>query len=93
MGKIQTGLRSGRLIQGAYQASRESEASVFLHYTEKSPQVFVQGYRNLNRAVHDDIVAVEFLPESEWATPTSLVLEETEEDVGDFVNEKVCEMW
>ena len=87
---IQTGLKAGRLFQGAYQSSRENylEASVFLHDNEKYPQIFLQGYRNLNRAVHDDIVAVELLPESEWATPTSLVLEEVEEDVGDFVNEK-----
>jgi exosome complex exonuclease DIS3/RRP44 len=91
MSEIQSGLKSGRLFQGAYQASRENylEANVFLYDNEKYPQVFVQGYRNLNRAVHDDIVAVEVLPESEWATPTSLILEETEVDVGDFVNEKV----
>lgn len=87
---IQMGLKAGKLFQGSFQASRENylEANVFLSDNEKYPQVFIQGYRNLNRAVHDDIVAVEILPESEWATPTSLVLEETEEDVGDFVNEK-----
>ena len=87
---IQSGLKSGRLFQGNFQASRENylEANVFLNDNEKFPQVFIQGYKNLNRAVHDDIVAVEILPESEWATPTSLVLEETEEDVGDYVNEK-----
>ena len=87
---VQSGLKSGRLFQGAFQASRENylEANVFLNDNEKFPQVFIQGYKNLNRAVHDDIVAVEILPESEWATPTSLVLEEAEQDVGDFVNEK-----
>lgn len=87
---IQTGLKSGRLFQGSYQASRENylEANVFLHDNEKYPQLFIQGYKNLNRAVHDDIVAVELLPEAEWATPTSLVLEEVEEDVGDYINEK-----
>ena len=88
---IQSGIKSGKFFQGAFQASRENylEANVFLYDNEKYPQIFLQGYRNLNRAVHDDIVAVELLPESEWATPTSLVLEEAEEDVGDFVNEKV----
>ena len=87
---IQMGLKSGRLYQGSFQASRENylEANVFLHDNEKYPQLFVQGYKNLNRAVHDDIVAVELLPESEWATPTSLILEEVEEDVGDYVNER-----
>lgn len=87
---IQSGIKSGKLFQGTFQASRENylEANVFLYDNEKYPQIFVQGYRNLNRAIHDDIVAVELLPESEWATPTSLLLEEIEEDVGDFVNEK-----
>jgi exosome complex exonuclease DIS3/RRP44 len=91
MSDMQSGLKSGRLHQGTFQSSRENylEANVFLYENEKYPQVFVQGYKNLNRAVHDDIVAVELLPESEWATPTSLILEEVDEDVGDFVNEKV----
>lgn len=88
---IQLGIKSGRFFQGAFQSSRENylEANVFLYENEKYPQIFIQGYKNLNRAVNDDIVAVELLPESEWATPTSLVLEEAEDvDVGDYVNEK-----
>lgn len=91
---IQAGLKSGKLFQGAYQSSRENylEANVFLNDNEKYPQIFLQGYRNLNRAVHDDTVAVELLPESEWATPTSLILEEGEEDVGDYINEKVMKI-
>ncbi|RMZ93939.1 exosome complex exonuclease RRP44 isoform X2 [Brachionus plicatilis] len=92
---IQAGLKSGKLFQGAYQSSRENylEANVFLNDNEKYPQIFLQGYRNLNRAVHDDTVAVELLPESEWATPTSLILEEGEEDVGDYINEKCYDTW
>merc|ERR1719468_684317 len=80
----------GHLFQGSFQASRENylEANVFLNDNEKYPSLFIQGYKNLNRAVHDDIVAVEILPESEWATPTNLYLEEVKEDVGDYVNEK-----
>lgn len=34
---------------------------------------------NLNRAVHDDVVAIAMLPETDWSCPSSLVLEETEE--------------
>ncbi len=88
---IQTGLKSGRYLQGAFKASRENylEATVFVYENEKTPQIFVQGYKNLNRAVNDDIVAVEILDESEWAVPTSLILEEkNNEDIGDFVNER-----
>lgn len=45
--------------------------------------MFVQGHKNLNRAVNDDVVAIEMLPESEWSCPSSLVLEETEEKADD----------
>ena len=38
---------------------------------------------NLNRAVNDDVVAIEMLPESQWSCPSSLVLEETEEKMDD----------
>ena len=51
-------------------------------------QLFVQGYRNLNRAVHDDIVAVEVLPEEEWAIPFSLVIDDKDDDRGDLVIEQ-----
>ena len=43
----------------------------------------------MNRAVHDDIVAVEILPEQEWATPFSLVIDDKEDDQGDLVIEQV----
>lgn len=42
-------------------------------------KVFIQGRANLNRAVHDDIVAIEILPELEWTCPSSLVIEDVEE--------------
>ncbi len=91
LSEIQSGLKSGRLLQGAFQASRDNylEATVFVHNNEKYSQVFIQGLKNLNRSIHEDIVAIEILKESEWTVPTSLVLEEkVEEDIGDFVNEK-----
>lgn len=88
LSEIQSGIKAGRFYQGAFQSSRDNylEANVFLHDNEKYPSIFIQGLKNLNRAVNDDTVAVELLPESEWATPTSLVLEEGLEDTGDYVN-------
>lgn len=52
-------------------------------------KLFVQGYRNLNRAVHDDLVAVEVLPEKDWAVPFSLVIDDKDDDQGDLVIEQV----
>ena len=36
-------------------------------------QIFLQGLVNLNRAVHEDIVAVEILPKKQWTCPSSIV--------------------
>lgn len=36
-------------------------------------QIFLQGLINLNRAVHEDIVAVEILPKKQWTCPSSVV--------------------
>ena len=36
-------------------------------------QIFIQGLVNINRAVHEDIVAVEILPKKQWTCPSSVV--------------------
>jgi len=42
--------------------------------------IFVQGLVNLNRSVNEDIVAVELLPKEYWTKPSSLVIDEQNED-------------
>lgn len=42
-------------------------------------QIIIQGLANLNRAVHEDVVAVEVLPESAWAPLSSVVLLDDED--------------
>lgn len=39
-------------------------------------QVLIQGLQNLNRAVHQDVVAVQLLSRSEWVAPSSVVLQD-----------------
>jgi len=41
--------------------------------------VFIQGRKNLNRAVSEDVVAVEILPREEWSCPSSLLVEDVED--------------
>lgn len=41
-----------------------------------SCQVLIQGLQNLNRAVYQDVVAVQLFPQSEWVAPSSVVLQE-----------------
>ncbi|ESN99274.1 hypothetical protein HELRODRAFT_189048 [Helobdella robusta] len=73
---IQKGLKSGQLLQGTFQASRENylEATVNIHDSEQ--QVFIQGRLNLNRAVHEDVVVVRMLPQSQWSHPSSLIVDD-----------------
>ncbi len=39
-------------------------------------QVLIQGLQNLNRAVHQDVVAVQLLPQNQWVAPSSVVLQD-----------------
>ncbi|XP_013415893.1 exosome complex exonuclease RRP44 [Lingula anatina] len=77
--EVQKGLKSGRYLQGSFQASRDNclEAVVFIQDKE-DVTVFLQGNASLNRAVHEDVVAVEMLPEKDWSYPSSLVIEDVE---------------
>ena len=47
-------------------------------YSNSTPplysQVILQGLHNLNRAIHQDVVAVQLLPREEWVAPSSVVL-------------------
>ena len=73
--KIHAGIKSGKLLQGTFQASRENylEGSVSVQIDETEKWVLIQGLQNLNRAVHGDSVAIEILPETEWSLPSGVV--------------------
>ncbi|KAM7385436.1 hypothetical protein PAMP_001519 [Pampus punctatissimus] len=79
LSKIQTGIKSGSFLQGTFRASRDNylEATVFVQgEQEDSTEVLIQGLQNLNRAVHQDVVAVQLLPRNEWVAPSSVVLQD-----------------
>ena len=42
--------------------------------------VLIQGRLNLNRALHDDLVAVELFPEEEWSAPSTVVIDQEKEE-------------
>lgn len=46
----------------------------------------------MNRAVHDDIVAIEMLKEEDWTCPSSVILVHTEEkdDTDEEEEKEVC---
>ena len=44
---------------------------------------------NMNRAVHEDVVAIEMLPEDEWSCPSALIMEDVEEKTDEDAGKEV----
>ncbi|KAK7901150.1 hypothetical protein WMY93_017919 [Mugilogobius chulae] len=79
LSKVQAGIKAGTFLQGTFRASRDNylEGTVFVHGDgEESTEVLLQGLANLNRAVHQDVVAVQLLPRDKWVAPSSIVLQD-----------------
>ncbi|XP_060895956.1 exosome complex exonuclease RRP44 [Labrus mixtus] len=79
LSRIQAGIKSGTFLQGTFRASRDNylEATVFVQGEgEDTTEVLIQGLQNLNRAVHQDVVAVQLLPRDQWVAPSSVVLQD-----------------
>lgn len=60
-----------------------------------SHQVLIQGLQNLNRAVHQDVVALQLFPQSQWVAPSSVLLQdegEAKEDSAAEEEEKVVNL-
>ncbi|KAK1342058.1 LOW QUALITY PROTEIN: hypothetical protein QTO34_016811 [Cnephaeus nilssonii] len=53
--------------------------------------IILQGLKNLNRAVHEDIVAVELLPKNQWVAPSSVVLHDEGQNEDDVEKEEETE--
>lgn len=93
LSKIQAGIKAGTFLQGTYRASRDNylEGTVFVHGEgEESTEVLLQGLTNLNRAVHQDVVAVQLLSRDKWVAPSSVVLQDegsAKDDAGEEEDE------
>lgn len=76
MSKIQTGLRAGTLHQGVFNVSPYNylESSVKVPAFEKT--LLILGRDNSNRAISGDIVAIEVLPQDQWKSPSTKIVEE-----------------
>ncbi|XP_065830187.1 exosome complex exonuclease RRP44-like isoform X2 [Oscarella lobularis] len=79
--RLHAGIKSGKLVQGTYQAKRNNYLEGFMLAQDSDRQpILIQGRQNINRAVHDDIVAIEMLPENEWSYSSDIVFREDVED-------------
>ncbi|KAK3530497.1 hypothetical protein QTP86_027777 [Hemibagrus guttatus] len=91
LSKIQAGIKSGTFLQGSFRASTDNylEATVFIHGEgDKTTEVLLQGLQNLNRAVHQDVVAVELFPKEQWVAPSSVVLQDDQQNDEDAEEEE-----
>ncbi|XP_060801952.1 exosome complex exonuclease RRP44 [Amyelois transitella] len=86
--QVHTGIRSGKLHQGTFHASRDNflEGTANVNGFEKP--ILLQGHIGINRAVDGDIVAIELFPEEDWRRPSDIVLEDKAEDPGDLLEEE-----
>ncbi|EPQ19859.1 Exosome complex exonuclease RRP44 [Myotis brandtii] len=96
LSKLQQGIKSGTYLQGTFRASRENylEATVWVHgdaEENKEASIILQGLKNLNRAIHEDIVAVELLPKNQWVAPSSVVLQDEGQNEDDVEKEEETE--
>ncbi|KAG7247225.1 hypothetical protein CRUP_031186, partial [Coryphaenoides rupestris] len=53
-----------------------------------SSKILLQGLQNLNRAIHQDVVAVQLLPREQWVAPSSVVLHDEREAKDDDATEE-----
>uniref|UniRef100_A0A671T296 Exosome complex exonuclease RRP44 n=1 Tax=Sinocyclocheilus anshuiensis TaxID=1608454 RepID=A0A671T296_9TELE len=87
LSRIQSGIKNGMFLQGTFHANRDNylEGKVFINREgEEINEVLLQGLQNLNRAVHQDVVAVELFPKERWVAPSSVVLQD------DIESERLC---
>uniref|UniRef100_UPI00358E7AF2 exosome complex exonuclease RRP44-like n=1 Tax=Myxine glutinosa TaxID=7769 RepID=UPI00358E7AF2 len=76
---VQQGIRAGRLLQGTFRANRDNflEGCVRVHQDGMDDmEVLLKGLKHMNRAVHEDLVAVDLLPKEKWSAPSSLLLQD-----------------
>ncbi|XP_029458877.1 exosome complex exonuclease RRP44 [Rhinatrema bivittatum] len=91
LSKLQQGIKSGAYLQGTFRASRDNylEATVWIHGdAAENKEIIIQGLKNLNRAVHEDIVAVEMLKKDQWMAPSAIILQDEGQEEDDVENEE-----
>lgn len=76
LSKLQIGIKNGSYYQGKMNISRDNylEGKI-IPQGHDDFEILIQGRLNLNRAVHEDIVAIKLLPENEWSKPSDVILD------------------
>jgi exosome complex exonuclease DIS3/RRP44 len=71
MSEVTAGIKAGRYHQGALRVSRFNPFEGWVGSESAGQDLLIQGRVAMNRAMDGDIVAVELLPEEQWAAPSA----------------------
>ncbi|KAJ5089506.1 Exosome complex exonuclease dis3 [Penicillium argentinense] len=76
MSKIMTGLRAGTLHQGVFNVSPYNYLEGSVKVPSFNKPLLILGRDNSNRAISGDVVVIEVLPQDQWKSPSSKIVDE-----------------
>lgn len=76
MSKMMTGLRAGNLHQGTYNVSPYNYLEASVKVPAFNRPLLILGRDNSNRAISGDMVVIEVLPQDQWKSPSTKIVDE-----------------
>ncbi|KKK14259.1 hypothetical protein P175DRAFT_0560250 [Aspergillus ochraceoroseus IBT 24754] len=76
MSKLMTGLRAGNLHQGVFNVSPYNYLEGSVNVAAFDKPLIIMGRQNSNRAISGDVVVIEVLPQDQWKSPSTKIVEE-----------------
>ena len=76
MSKLMTGLRAGTLHQGVFNVSPYNYLEGSVNVSAFDKPLLVLGRDNSNRAIAGDAVVIEVLPQDQWKSPSTKIVDE-----------------
>ncbi|CAI7644948.1 Exosome complex exonuclease dis3 [Penicillium manginii] len=76
MSKMMTGLRAGNLHQGTFNVSPYNYLEASVKVPAFNRPLLILGRDNSNRAISGDMVVIEVLPQDQWKSPSTKIVDE-----------------
>jgi exosome complex exonuclease DIS3/RRP44 len=95
--RMMTGVKAGLLHQGIFNVSPYNYLEGSINVPAFPKSLLILGRENINRAIDGDVVVVELLPQDQWKSPSTKIIEEDAitknenadaEERQDFVSDK-----
>ncbi|KJE93975.1 mitotic control protein dis3 [Capsaspora owczarzaki ATCC 30864] len=85
--KLLTGVKLGLYYQGVLQVNRDNPLEASVRARSMDTPILVHGRLAMSRAMQDDVVIVKLLPQSQWLTPSTQLLEDESAEADDAAAE------